>query len=363
MLIVKNLLLYHFKNYNNRLFEFNKRITGFCGPNGAGKTNLLDAIHYLCFTKSYFARTDSFNVLHGGNGFRIHAETILQEQPETATCIFRIPNKKEFLINDLAYDKFSQHIGRYPCVIIAPDDAILITGPSENRRKFIDAVLSQFNSAYLQQLIAYNKILLQRNALLKTMNETGNHNSTLLEVYDQQLIEAGNFVFNIRKDFLLGFLPRVKRLYQDIAEKQEEVQLLYESDLLHGNFADLLTAARQKDIYAQRTTTGIHKDDIEITYNQQPFKQMASQGQRKSLLFALKLQEMHTLSTEKGFPPLLLLDDVFEKLDENRIKNLLHMVCVQNSGQVFITDTQSDRLAAHLEAIVGDGEFEIINIS
>ncbi len=326
-------------------------MVAICGPNGTGKTNLLDAVYYLCFTKSYFSRTDIASVLQNSNGFRIEGYFTLQDKPEKATCILRENGKKEFSINDKVYDKFSHHIGHYPCVIIAPDDAQLITGDSKERRTFLDALLCQLDATYMEQLILYKKIVEQRNSLLRSFAETGSKNFTLLDVMDEQLEKPCAYIFTKRKEFLVGFLPHVKRLYHEIAQRQEDVLLFYESNLLEADMADLLKACRQKDLYAQRTTVGIHKDNIDIRFNNQPFKNIASQGQRKSLLFALKLAEMEILEKEKHFPPLLLLDDVFEKLDESRIYNLLQKVCVDNKGQVFITDTNMERLEKHLTAM------------
>jgi DNA replication and repair protein RecF len=358
MLRLQHISLVQFKNYSNRSFDFTERIVGICGNNGVGKTNLLDAIHYLCFTKSYFSRMDANNVQHGNTGFRIEGKLELNNNPdpsataqERAVCILRETGRKEFLVNDASYDKFSHHIGRYPCVVIAPDDAELITGDSKERRTFLDALLSQLDTEYLQQLILYKKVLEQRNSLLKTFAETGEKNNELLDVLDEQLINPGNFVFNKRKEFVVAFLPLVKHLYQEISQKNEDVNLYYESELLQASIAELLKANRTKDSFAQRTTSGIHRDDLDIQLGNQAFKSIASQGQRKSLLFALKLAEMEVLKKEKGFAPLLLLDDVFEKLDESRIGNLLKKVCVENEGQVFITDTNEERLRQHLDQL------------
>jgi len=351
MFNLRSISLIQFKNYTNRSFDLFERIVGICGNNGVGKTNLLDAIHYLCFTKSYFSRTDNNSAQHGKNGFRLEGNFVLQDKPEKAVCIFRETGKKEFFINDQLYDKFSQHIGHYPCVVIAPDDALLITGGSEERRKFLDSLLSQLDADYLQHLIAYTKILQQRNSLLKAFAESGNKNFTLLDVLDQQLIQPGDYIFNKRKEFLISFLPVAKHLYLEIARQQEDISLFYESELQQAGFEEILKATRQKDCLAQRTTAGIHRDNIEINLITQPFRSIASQGQRKSLLFALKLAEMEVLKKEKGFPPLLLLDDVFEKLDEDRISNLLQKVCIENEGQVFITDTNEERLLTHFRQI------------
>ncbi|GAB3020595.1 DNA replication and repair protein RecF [Niabella terrae] len=351
ILQLNSLSLLQFKNYTNRAFSFPEQITGICGNNGVGKTNILDAIHYLCFTRSYFSKSDAVNVQQGSRGFRIEGQLSRNGQSETASCVLRENNRKEFLINQEPYEKFSQHIGRYPCVVIAPDDAVLITGGSEERRNFLDALLSQLDSSYLQELILYNKLLLQRNSFLKAAAESGRLDPALLQVLDQQLLQPGNTLHEKRSRFLVGFLPRVKRLYTEIAEKEEDLSLLYESRLSETAFSELLEATRMKDQQLQRTTTGIHRDDIIFQLGDQPFKSRASQGQRKSLLFALKLTELEVLTKEKKMAPLLLLDDVFEKLDASRIGNLLQKVCTENSGQVFITDTNADRLEQQLKAI------------
>jgi len=348
MLRLHSISLTQFKNYNTRSFQFDERIVGICGNNGVGKTNLLDAIHYLCFTKSYFTR-DVLNIQNGQQGFRVDGEFDLTDKKEKAVCILRETGKKEFSINDNGYEKFSEHIGRYPCVIIAPDDIHIITEGSEERRRFLDALLSQINKAYLQHLINYTKILAQRNSLLKSFYETGHKDLSLLDVLDQQLIKPGEYIFEKRKQFLVSFLPAVKTLYSEIAKQEEETELHYSSELNQCSFTELLHLNRQRDMAAQRTTGGIHKDDLVFNLSGQLFKNIASQGQRKSLLFALKIAEMDVLRENKGFAPLLLLDDVFEKLDEERIANLLRRVCIENDGQVFITDTNEERLSQHLK--------------
>ena len=350
MILLRSIALTQFKNYSNRSFQFNERIVGICGNNGVGKTNLLDAIHYLCFTKSYFTK-DVLNIQSGQQGFRVNGELELNDKKEKAVCILRETGKKEFSINDSGYEKFSEHIGRYPCVIIAPDDIQIITDGSEERRRFLDALLSQIDKDYLQHLINYNKILAQRNSLLKSFYETGSKDLSLLDVLDQQLIKPGEYIFEKRKQFLFSFLPDVKKLYIEIAKQEEETELHYQSELNQCTFTELLHLNRQRDMAAQRTTGGIHRDDLVFNLNGQLFKNIASQGQRKSLLFALKLAEMDVLKENKGFAPLLLLDDVFEKLDEDRIANLLHRVCIENNGQVFITDTNQERLSQHLDVL------------
>lgn len=350
LLRLDSISLTQFKNYNKSTFDFKKNIVGICGNNGVGKTNLLDAIHYLCFTKSYFTR-DILNIQNGQQGFRIEGIVQINDSTEKAVCILRETGKKEFSIDDSNYEKFAEHIGRYPCVIIAPDDIRIITDGSEERRRFLDTVLSQVDKDYLQNLIIYNKILVQRNSLLKNFFETGNRDMALLDVLDDQLVKPGDYVFNRRLHFLEQFLPLAGKQYQQIARNEESIELHFQSELKQCSFKELLHLNRQRDLSAQRTTSGIHKDDLVFNLSGQLFRNIASQGQRKSLLFALKLAEMQVLFENKDFAPLLLLDDVFEKLDEERISNLLNRVCIENTGQVFITDTNHKRLSEHLDQL------------
>lgn len=350
MLQLQNISLTQFKNYSHQQLRFTQPIIAFTGANGVGKTNLLDAIHYLCFTKSYFSSVDSNNVQHGSAGFRI--EGVFEKNGEAfKTCIILRENgKKEISCNEVPYEKFSQHIGLFPCVIIAPDDAELITAGSEGRRKFLDTLLSQINPDYLQQLIVYNKVLQQRNGYLKQCAQTQTRNNSLLEVLDDQLVQAGNFIYQTRNKFLPLFQQIVLEFYKQIAGKEEAVGLSYESQLHHSAFDTLLKQSADRDYLLQRTNYGVHKDDLVLTLNEEPFKTTASQGQRKSLLFSLKLAEAETINEQKGFYPLLLLDDVFEKLDTQRMHNLLDYVCSQNA-QVFITDPNEERVRKVFEEL------------
>lgn len=369
MLRLTKISITQFKNYNFSTFSFTERVVGICGLNGMGKTNLLDAIHYLCFTKSYFSKTDSAFIQFEKDGFRLEGaikanytkadsdsedsssnkEILkqignLEDKDDQIVCIFRGVGKKEFLLNGVQYAKYSEHIGKYPCVMIEPDDIGLITGGSEDRRKFLDTLLCQIDAEYLQQLIIYTKVLQQRNSLLKRFAEQAKTDEGLLEVLDQQLIKPGNYIYSVRKTFSAQIIPLVQQFYKQIANNDERVTLQYESHLNNANFESILIQYREKDGFLQRTNGGIHKDDISIALNGQIFKNIASQGQRKSLLFALKLAEFELLKVNKGFAPLLLLDDVFEKLDDQRMQNLLNWVCNDNDGQVFITDTHKKRL-------------------
>lgn len=351
-----------YKNYQTQTFDFTARIIGICGMNGKGKTNLLDAINYLCFTKSYFSKSDTLNIHFGDEGFRLEGE--LQNgkkiQPQKIVCVYRSSLKKEFYLDDVAYEKFSHHIGKFPCVVIAPDDIEMITGGSEERRKFLDTLISQLDPEYLQQLIVYTKVLAQRNAFLKNEAAKSTFDFALLDTLDQQLTIPGNYIHRVRMEFSQKLFPLVQEFYKTISGNNEMVELEYNSLLNESNFQELLIASRQRDRLTQRTNAGIHKDDLIFLLHENIFKSIASQGQRKSLLFACKLAEFEILKKVKGFPPLLLLDDVFEKLDESRIKNLLRYVCKENNGQVFVTDTHLERLETSLSQF--GNEVQIIEL-
>jgi DNA replication and repair protein RecF len=351
MLQIQDITIVQFKNYLAQSFSFTEKVTGICGKNGIGKTNLLDAVYYLCFTRSYFTKSDAQNVQQGLNGFRLEGNFNLNGEYHKLTSVLRETGKKEFSDNDQIYGKLSEHIGKFPAVMVAPDDVQIITGGSEERRHFIDALFCQVDHQYLLQLIQYNKILLQRNSVLKQFADQRRVDEHLLEVLDHQLVAAGNYVFEQRKQRLQQFIELVKQFYKQISGENYVVDIMYDSQLTANSFINCLLLSRERDLYLQRTNVGIHKDDIELKLFEKPFKQIASQGQRKSLLFALKLAEFETLQQEKGFAPILLLDDVFEKLDENRINNLLQWVCAHNDGQVILTDTHCDRLSNAFSAL------------
>ena len=355
-----HLSLIQFRNYQSASFSFKERIVGIAGANGSGKTNLLDAIYYLCFTRSYFSRPDSKNALHGTDGFRLEGQIKAIEGKEggalgtdigQVVCIVRPGDKKEILVNQVGYERFSEHIGRLPAVMIAPDDSVLITGGSEERRKFIDTILSQTDAQYLSKLIDYNKILQQRNAWLKSAAHQGTQDAGLLAVLDQQLCQVAAPIYEARKAFVASFIPSVIQEYQAIAGKSEWLALHYDSPLSKNSMKALLDKNRERDFYLQRTTQGVHRDDLSISLEELPFKSIGSQGQRKSLLFALKLASYYYIAERKQNPPILLLDDVFEKLDQDRMLNLLKQVTLKLKGQVFITDTHKERLESAFEAL------------
>jgi DNA replication and repair protein RecF len=368
---LEQISLLQFRNYSNRTFEFPERITGICGPNGSGKTNLLDAIYYLCVTKSYFAGSDAALVQKGMQGFRVEGRFSQPDgKVDQALAILRETGKKEFSFGNETYQRLSAHIGKLPAVFIAPDDITIITGGSEERRKLADALLCQLFPAYLQQLMEYNKLLQQRNSLLKQMGESGKMSDPVLDVLDEQLAQRGIGIYLKRRERLLPFLEQSAKHYYRIAPNDLQLSLRYDSQLNAGieehgdvnlSYREILAKSRGRDLALMRTTAGIHRDDLTFLLNGQPFRQMASQGQRKSLLFALKLTEYEVLEAHKGFAPLLLLDDVFEKLDAGRMHNLLFEVCIEKQGQVIITDTHCHRLQDHLQKL--ECLFEVLVIA
>jgi len=354
MLSLRNITLTQYKNYLQQSFSFDQPIIGIYGNNGVGKTNLLDAIYYLSFTRSYFYKSDLQNVYNGKSGFRIEGNFAMAETDQHVVCILRETGKKEVLLNDEIYQRLSGHIGKFPCVIITPDDARIITEGSDERRRYTDALLCQMDALYLQHLIEYNRLLQQRNQLLRSMAENISTDRSLLEVYDAQLLRPGTYIFVKRQHFFRDILPSICSIYQYIAGSDDGLQLSYHSDLLTTPYAELLHKSRERDLMLQRTHAGIHRDDIDIRLCNQQFKNIASQGQRKSLLFAMKLAEYEMLKTSKGFAPIILLDDVFEKLDARRMHQLLERVCAPGNGQLFITDTHENRIREHLDMLAVD---------
>jgi DNA replication and repair protein RecF len=357
---LRDIGLTSFRNYPRRDFSFPARVSAICGPNGTGKTNLLDAVHYLSFTKSYFTRPDAASVGHGGSGFRIRGRWTKGLQDTETVCILRENGRKEFWVDGDPLTRFSEHIGHLPAVFIAPDDIALVNGPPEERRRFIDTVLSQVDPDYLQALIRYNRILQQRNTHLKDLAKEPARPSSLLDVYDEQLSAEGTRIHAFRKSFLRDFIPAVLDLCRRISGSDEALGVAYASQLDEAPMLERLLEGRKLDMLMQRTRTGIHRDELELSLDGHPLRQTASQGQRKSLLFALKLAEYEHIRQVKGFPPVLLLDDIFEKLDGSRMQNLLTWVCRDSPGQVLLTDTHPERV----ESVLGQAgiDFDLLRI-
>lgn len=343
---LKELHIANFKNYVQSKITFCGKLNLTVGHNGAGKTNLLDAIYYLCFCKSYFSSNELQNIRHEQNYFRLDGvfEMLQSKETENITAKIATHRKKSILRNDIAYKKLSEHIGLLPLVFVAPDDMQLIKGSSEGRRKLMDGTLSQLNQSYLNALIRYNKILQQRNSLLKQFHERRNFNPTLLETYDQQLIPLANHIHENRVAQTALLLPLLQEYYERISAGKEEVNCRYKSALNKQTFADLLRKNLPYDRAAQRTTEGIHRDDWVFEINGFPLKKYGSQGQQKSFLIALKLAIYQLIRRHKNMLPILLLDDIFDKLDEMRTTQLIETVMGEQFGQIFISDTQLERM-------------------
>jgi len=340
---LQKISLVNFKNITSQTFDFQEKINCFVGDNGIGKTNILDAIYYLSFAKSYFNPIALQNIRHGEDFFMIEGNYILGERDEKIVCSLKKGQKKILKRNDKAYEKFSEHIGQIPLVIISPADRDLIVEGSETRRKFIDGVISQQDKDYLQSLIQYNKVVSQRNALLKYFAANRTFDALNLKIYDEQLISYGTIIYKRRAAFLERFVPIFNEKYQIISEDKETVNLVYKSQLQTMSFEKLLTQNLEKDKILQYTTVGIHKDDLSFEIGEYPIKKFGSQGQQKSYLIALKLAQFQFIKEQSNVVPILLLDDVFDKLDEHRVSQIINLVNKDEFGQIFITDTHAER--------------------
>ncbi|MES2837934.1 MAG: DNA replication and repair protein RecF [Bacteroidota bacterium] len=343
---LKDLHLLNFKNYTEANIAFSSGVNCIVGKNGSGKTNLLDAVHYLSACKSYFNTIDSQNIKKEEGFFVVQGGFDTDaELGEEIYCGIKKGEKKIFKRNKKEYTRFSEHIGLIPIVMISPYDSELIYDGSEVRRKFVDAVISQYNRTYLETLINYNKILQQRNALLKNMGETGNYDKESLEVWDFQLANYGEIIYNERKLFIEKFVPIFATIFPSLISVNENAAINYISHLnSEHSFEDLLKSSYQRDAYLEHTSVGIHKDDFEFLLNDFSLKKFASQGQQKTFLLALKLAQFNLIKDVKQITPILLLDDIYDKLDEERAKNLMNLVAGKEFGQIFITDAHPTRL-------------------
>jgi len=340
---LQRISLLNYKNIASQSFDFQEKINCFVGNNGVGKTNVLDAIYYLSFTKSYFNSVAIQNIRHGEGFFMIEGDYLLNERNEKIVCSLKKGQKKVLKRNGKSYEKFSEHIGQLPLVIISPADRDLVTEGSDTRRKFIDGVISQQNKSYLKDLLSYNKVLSQRNALLKYFAVNRTFDALNLSVYDEQLSEFGSRIYKVRKAFLEEFIPIFNEKYQIISGDKETVNLVYKSQLHNFLMKDLLQKSLVKDKMIQHTTSGIHKDDLSFDIGDFPIKKFGSQGQQKSYLIALKLAQFEFIKQQSNVIPILLLDDIFDKLDENRVAQIIDLVNNDKFGQIFITDTHAER--------------------
>lgn len=359
---LKKLSLTNFKNYTQADYQFSDKINCFVGNNGVGKTNLLDAIHYLSFCKSYFNPIDSQNIRHQEDYFSIHGTCIRNDDSsDHIQCIQKRNHRKKFLLNKKEYERLADHIGQFPLVMISPYDRDLINEGSEIRRKYIDSVISQFDKFYLDDLINYHKALFQRNALLKAFSEKHYYDAQELVIWDEQLIRLGTAIYEKRRDFLGRFIPIFRHYFSFISCADESVDIRYVSQLSEGDFSALLTDAVSRDRSAQFSTVGVHKDDLEFMITGYPVKRFGSQGQQKSFVIAIKLAQFDYMKGIKGYKPVLLLDDVFDKLDDLRVQQLISLVSENNFGQVFITDTSEDRIRRIFDSM--DIDHKIFRIS
>ncbi len=344
-MFLDQLKLTNFKNYSEANLRFSAKINCFTGDNGAGKTNLLDAIYYLSFTKSFFNSLDMQNIRHNEDFFALHGTYFRNGTvPETLHCIQKRSQPKKFSHNKTEYDRLADHIGLFPLVMVSPYDRDLINEGSETRRKYIDGVISQFDRAYLDNLLTYNKALQQRNAMLKHFAEMRYFDYTSIQIYDEQLVATGITILQKRTEFLDRFMPLFQQYFEYITGGRERVDIQYETQLAAGNYVQLLENSLERDRASRYTNTGIHKDDLGFSIGGYPVKKYGSQGQQKSFVVAIKLAQYEYTRQIKGFKPIILLDDIFDKLDHSRVQKIIDLTSGDSFGQVFITDTQPERI-------------------
>jgi DNA replication and repair protein RecF len=361
--------LYHlsvqfFKNYLAEQINFSGKITSLVGSNGAGKTNILDAVHYLSFCKSYYNLADSQNITHGEDRFSILGKFIHSpdDSSNSVHCVVRKNQRKVFKYNGKEVDRLADHIGRIPAVMVSPYDHVLIDGGSEERRKYLDVVISQYDKTYLDDLIHYNRALIQRNALLRQMAGEFRFDQTLLEPWDEQMIMLAHRIHAVRSAFVQEFIPVFNEFYQHLAGVSETSSIEYISQLFHpSGYRSILRQSVDKDRILKYTTTGIHKDDLNLLLSGANVKKFGSQGQQKTFILALKLAQFRFLSHALHIKPILLLDDIFDKLDRSRIERMMEIVNSNDFGQIIITDTNASRI----ESIFGSisAKTDIIEIN
>ena len=359
-MFVKNLKIINFKNHPEKSFDFSSEINCFVGNNGTGKTNILDALHYISMGKSFLGNSDFQNIKEDENFFSIESEIEGEEKNDIIKILLQKETKKIIKKNEKTYERMADHIGFLPSVMISPYDANLISDGGESRRKFLDAMISQTDSEYLFNLIQYQKTLQQRNALLKYFQKNRTFDIDSLEIYNEPITKFGTQIFKKRQLFVEAILPTIQHFYTIISKGNEKVTVIYESDLNEDNFENLLTKNLEKDRQLTYTSKGIHKDDLRFEMNGNLIKKFGSQGQQKSFLIALKLAQIKRIKEITNKNPILLLDDIFDKLDDNRVSQLIELVNEQNFGQIFITDTHKERTESVVKRINEESKiFEI----
>jgi len=351
---ITHLSILNFKNIRETELTFSPGLNCFVGKNGEGKTNLLDAIHYIGFCKSHTNPIDSQNIHHDADFFMIQASCQEDEQISEVYCGVKRRQKKLFKLNGKEYDRLSEHIGKIPLVLISPSDEELIREGSDERRRFMDMVISQYDHAYMEALVAYNKALAQRNVLLK---EDIVYDESLFEVYEIKMELEGAIIYQKRQAFIKEFLPVFEQYYHDISGGRERICLSYTSHISDGSLAGQLKQVRQRDILLGYTTKGIHKDELRMELDGYPIKRVGSQGQNKSFLIAMKLGQYGFLKRNAHMTPILLLDDLFDKLDATRVERIIRLVSGDEFGQIFITDTNKQHLNQLLQRTGEDYRF------
>ena len=342
-MFLKELSLTNYKNFESLKFSFDTKIICFVGLNGVGKTNILDSIYHLSYTKSYFNPIPSQNIKHGETFFFISGKYMIDDKEENILVSLKKGDKKIIKRNNKLYKKFSDHIGKIPLVLISPDDRNLIIEGSETRRKFIDGIISQTDKEYLNNLIDYNKTLKQRNALLKMFYDNSESIRKTIDIYDRQLSSDAQKIYDKRREFLNEFIPIFKSRYKELSNDKENVEIKHSSDISPDqNLYKLLKNSLEKDLRFQYTTKGIHKDDLNLSLDNFPIKKYGSQGQQKTFLIAMKLAQFDYLS-KLDSKPILLLDDIFDKLDDTRVKQIINLVNQEKFNQIFISDTNKTR--------------------
>jgi DNA replication and repair protein RecF len=357
---IQSVTAVNFKNLSEVYPEFSPRLNCLIGGNGSGKTTLLDALYYLSFCKSFLNPNDHENISHNENYFLLQGKYVRFDSDEFITCGCQRSQKKQFKRNDKAYKRLADHIGLLPLVIISPSDTDLIIGGSDERRKFMDGVISQYNASYLDNLIRYNRALAQRNFTLKQFAAEKKPDPDLLSLWDSQLCEYAKKIHPEREGFIRKLIPVFQYYYSSISQGKETVGLVHQSDLYNQEPETIINESLPRDLALQFTSAGIHKDDLVLTLDGYPIKKTGSQGQKKTYLIALKLAEFEFIKETSGLKPILLLDDIFDKLDRNRVEQIVRLVSGDNFGQIFITDTNREHLDGIIRSMGTD--YRIFNV-